>query len=309
MVMTKFLGHGQCLRFKSVGSYSTPSFLPHHLLRASSSFGKLAETSSLGARSHAPGWERKASPRRRRGYGTLLAAGITICSVYIYDRQYNYSTLTRNLRAVSTFAVVTVDNQTQRLLGEYGDAKKLRERNAERFFKMFKSNGGIYQKIGQGIALQSTTMPPELRAKFATFYDDCPSVSLNEVAEVLRQEFDIPSTASSPEAVLDSLFAPGSFESEPVGSASIAQVHKACLKDTGDAVAVKIQKPAIEQQIRWDLWVFSYALETSRLVFQMPHEQSADLSKDHDIFFCQGHPFSFPCKLDRFLHGSGRFGD
>ena len=200
--------------------------------------------------------ERRGTHRGRRR-GLVLATGVVVLSAYCCDRQYKYSTLTRNLRAAWTFAVVAVDTQIQRLLGEYGDQKLLQERNADRFIKMFQANGGIYQKLGQTIALQSTTMSPEMRAKFAVFYDDCPSVGLSEIAEVLRVDFDLPSTTSSPEAVFDSLFLPGSFEGRPVGSASIAQVHKARLQDTGEAVAVKVQKPAIEQQLSWDLWVFS----------------------------------------------------
>ncbi len=201
--------------------------------------------------------------RRRRGCGLLLTTGVVMLGIYSYDRQYKYSTLTRNFRAVSTFAVVAVDSQVQRLLGEYGDEKLLQQRNIERFTKMFQANGGIYQKFGQTIALQSTTMSPEMRARFAIFYDECPPVSLDEIAKVLQVDFDLPSTASSPEAVFDSLFLPGSFESKPVGVASIAQVHKARLKDTGEAVAVKIQKPAIKQQLSWDLWVLAYVAQDS----------------------------------------------
>jgi aarF domain-containing kinase len=53
------------------------------------------------------------------------------------------------------------------------------------------------------------------------------------------------------------------FSHEPLASASIAQVHKAKLKpgmggeaSGGKDVAVKVQKPAIEKQMEWDL--FSY---------------------------------------------------
>ena len=52
------------------------------------------------------------------------------------------------------------------------------------------------------------------------------------------------------------------FSPEPLASASIAQVHKATLKpgvgghEDGLVVAVKVQKPAIEKQMEWDL--FSY---------------------------------------------------
>jgi aarF domain-containing kinase len=50
------------------------------------------------------------------------------------------------------------------------------------------------------------------------------------------------------------------FSHEALASASIAQVHKARFKPNGSNevidVAVKVQKPAIEKQMEWDL--FSY---------------------------------------------------
>ena len=53
------------------------------------------------------------------------------------------------------------------------------------------------------------------------------------------------------------------FTHEALASASIAQVHKATLKprqgsDGGEIVAVKVQKPAIEKQMEWDLFSYRY---------------------------------------------------
>lgn len=44
------------------------------------------------------------------------------------------------------------------------------------------------------------------------------------------------------------------FEKQPVASASLAQVHKATLKN-GEQVAVKIQKPNIKKQFRADMFM------------------------------------------------------
>ena len=54
---------------------------------------------------------------------------------------------------------------------------------------------------------------------------------------------------------MDRVFVPGSFERRAVGSASIAQVHRARLR-TGEEVAVKVQKPWIKRQVGMDLAVF-----------------------------------------------------
>merc|ERR1719159_369844 len=49
---------------------------------------------------------------------------------------------------------------------------------------------------------------------------------------------------------LSELFA--DFDDEPLGAASIAQVHKATLLD-GRTVAVKVQRPSIEPKLRGDI--------------------------------------------------------
>lgn len=63
------------------------------------------------------------------------------------------------------------------------------------------------------------------------------------------------------------------FEEIPVASASLAQVHRATMKD-GRKVAVKIQKPNIKKQFRSDMmmhylinWVLQYAFDLPLLHF------------------------------------------
>ena len=55
-----------------------------------------------------------------------------------------------------------------------------------------------------------------------------------------------------------------------MASASIAQVHKAVLRTPdgkGVVVAVKVQKPAIEKQMEWDLFSYRYGRSHVTLVF------------------------------------------
>ena len=50
--------------------------------------------------------------------------------------------------------------------------------------------------------------------------------------------------------------------SEPVAAASIAQVHKARIAETGEEVAVKVLRPGIEKAFRKDVDAFYFAADT-----------------------------------------------
>jgi aarF domain-containing kinase len=65
------------------------------------------------------------------------------------------------------------------------------------------------------------------------------------------------------------------FEKEPIASASLAQVHKAKLKN-GAEVAVKIQKPNIRKQFASDMmmhYLINWVLEKA---FDLPLVQFVD---------------------------------
>jgi aarF domain-containing kinase len=53
---------------------------------------------------------------------------------------------------------------------------------------------------------------------------------------------------------------------EPAGAASLAQVYRAALRDTGDVVAVKIQRPGLLPIITRDLYVMKKAVEVRYLL-------------------------------------------
>jgi aarF domain-containing kinase len=65
------------------------------------------------------------------------------------------------------------------------------------------------------------------------------------------------------------------FDKVPVASASIAQVHKAKLKD-GTEVAVKIQKPNIGRQFGYDMMMHTMILWVLEKAFDLPLMQFAE---------------------------------
>ena len=118
--------------------------------------------------------------------------------------------------------------------GEPVDAKLIKDA----FIQM----GTTYIKLGQFIASTPSLFPREYVLAFADFLDQTPPVSFAQIKDVLSQEL----------GDLDAIFL--HIDPAPIASASIAQVHKAVLKN-GVAVALKVQKPSVDTIISTDLGV------------------------------------------------------
>jgi len=197
-----------------------------------------------------------------------LSAGIG--SIYVLDNQFYSSSLTRSLRTFGLGLVVALDYKLnfrpKPLLG--GTISDLHRRNAERLFDLLRTNGGLYLKIGQAIAMQSAVMPPEFQKMFARMFDDAPQNDWKDVEKVIREDF-----GKSPEEVFGVSFAgepgKGVMERTARASASVAQVHWARLAD-GREVAIKVQKREIAQQIGWDLWAFKVVMKVYTTWFDLP---------------------------------------
>ena len=90
---------------------------------------------------------------------------------------------------------------------------------------------GFYVKTGQVISTRVDLFPPAYTEKLQALQDGIEAMPYELVEAVVRQEL-------LDGAPLSDLFL--DFEKEPLGAASIAQVHKATLLD-GRTVAVKLQ--------------------------------------------------------------------
>jgi len=111
----------------------------------------------------------------------------------------------------------------------------------ERLVRALEELGPTFVKFGQMLSTRADLLPEAYVAQLATLQDGVPPFSGDEALAVV--EDDLGATTAD-------LFA--EFEHDPVASASIAQVHRAVLHD-GRAVAVKVQRPGIEDTIRSDL--------------------------------------------------------
>lgn len=112
---------------------------------------------------------------------------------------------------------------------------------AERVRISFEELGPTFVKLGQLLATRPDLVPEEFVNEFSKLHDQVNPLPFNIIEEVLKKEFG---------ENLYQLFA--EFDPEPLGSASIAQVHKAKLKN-GQWVVVKVQRPGIIETISEDL--------------------------------------------------------
>ncbi len=101
--------------------------------------------------------------------------------------------------------------------------------------------GPTFIKFGQALSIRSDLLPATLIAELTRLQDDAPPLPPGTAESVLEQELGQP---------IASLFRV--FDPDPIGSASIAQVHRAILP-TGQTVAVKVRRPGIADVIEGDL--------------------------------------------------------
>ncbi|MEO6409168.1 MAG: ubiquinone biosynthesis regulatory protein kinase UbiB [Burkholderiaceae bacterium] len=101
--------------------------------------------------------------------------------------------------------------------------------------------GPIFVKFGQVLSTRRDLMPADLADELAKLQDAVPPFPAEQARALVEKAFGKP---------IDEIFA--SFESVPVASASIAQVHFAVLKD-GREVAVKVLRPGMLEAIESDL--------------------------------------------------------
>lgn len=223
--------------------------------------------SSLGKAVPAKQYKRTRKWVRRLAYLSLLGA-----IAYAVDRRFYASSLTRSARTFALGLTVALDYKINFRENPpfANDIAEVHARNAQRLFDLLRTNGGLYLKIGQAIAMQSAILPPEFQKMFARMFDDAPQNSWEDVRQVIMEDFG----GRTPEDVFGISFGgddpdAGVMERKARASASVAQVHWARLRD-GREVAIKVQKREIAQQVGWDLWAFKVVSRIYAYWFDIP---------------------------------------
>lgn len=107
--------------------------------------------------------------------------------------------------------------------------------------RMLEELGPTFVKAGQILSMRSEILPPSFTRELSKLRTDVEPMDRETVLAALRAEYDRPI-----EEIFDAI------DDNPLGSASVAQVHKARLV-TGELVAVKVQRPHVQEVMAKDI--------------------------------------------------------
>lgn len=115
-----------------------------------------------------------------------------------------------------------------------------------RLRRSFERLGPTFVKLGQILSMRPDLVPTAYATEFAKLQDRVEPLMPGVAEKIFENALGQP---------IENVFA--SFEEKPVAAASLSVVHRAVLRD-GTVVAVKIQRPHVEQIVKNDIHILAY---------------------------------------------------
>ncbi|XP_043274045.1 aarF domain-containing kinase 1 [Venturia canescens] len=126
---------------------------------------------------------------------------------------------------------------------------------AEKLLELCCANKGVYIKVGQHIGALDYLLPPEYVSRMRVLHSSAPQSSFADVLTVMKEDFK-----KDPYEIFEWI------DPKPLGAASLAQVHRAVLKD-GGTVAVKVQHRAVKSNSYVDVKTMSVLVKITSWIF------------------------------------------
>lgn len=219
------------------------------------------------------------------GSGTLLGGGL----LFQDEIKHSWQATARSSRVAQTLFVcindyrVTLKEQHDDPETEAAMLRACHKRCAERTLEVLEKNGSIFIKLGQHLSSMGYLLPSEWTETFIPLQDKCPVSSFESIEEMFMRDTG---------RRLEDDFA--EFSREPIGAASLAQVHTATLKESLQKVAVKVQHPSLEEWVPLDLALTRFTFKTLKKAFP-----------DYDLEWLSNEmEYSLPQELDFALEGA-----
>ncbi|MDX1692704.1 MAG: lipopolysaccharide core heptose(II) kinase RfaY [Ketobacteraceae bacterium] len=191
---------------------------------------------------------------------------LAIAKTLIVEGRERYIGVTRTAMAIEQ--IYRKHRKRARILPR-SDAEKLlieaHQKAARKISELCKGNGAIWVKFGQFLSCRPDILPIEYIIELQTLQNNARPVPFEQLHPLILENWG---------NEWDQRF--DAFNVVPVATASVAQVHKAVLKD-GTAVAVKLQLPEVKELFEQDSLVFrSLAGVLSPLIKEIDLKQVID---------------------------------
>ncbi len=122
--------------------------------------------------------------------------------------------------------------------------------------------GPTFIKIGQALGTRADLLPLEYVKELATLQDQVPAFPTADAFARIETELGRPLHEAYPE-----------IDSEPIAAASLGQVYRARLA-TGEEVAVKVQRPNLEETISFDIAILFRLVKLTNRFFPRANENA-----------------------------------
>nr|GMD85857.1 uncharacterized aarF domain-containing protein kinase At1g79600, chloroplastic [Ipomoea batatas] len=172
------------------------------------------------------------------------AANASVYSPQLLSAKYGsrpIKVLSRALEIFTGLGSFALRLWLDQLNGQLDQNRRLR---AVELREIFTSLGPTFVKLGQGLSTRPDLCPPEFLEELSKLQDALPTFPDAEAFSCIERELERP---------LDSIYS--SISAYPIAAASLGQVYKAQLKYSGQIVAVKVQRPGIEEAIGLDFYL------------------------------------------------------
>lgn len=116
--------------------------------------------------------------------------------------------------------------------------------------------GATFIKVGQIASTRGDLLPLPLIDELTRLQDQVPAFSFEAVRHTIERDF---------RKALEEIFA--EFDEQPLAAASVAQVHRAVLRESGDSVAVKVRRPEILDRVKLDRSILLFLARLTERLF------------------------------------------
>ncbi|PIN08454.1 putative unusual protein kinase [Handroanthus impetiginosus] len=194
--------------------------------------------------SSVPSFRDRADDMQAEARAMARAANASVYSPELLAAKYGSRPIKVVRRALEIFAGLGSLALSLWLDQVNGQLDQNQRQRAVHLRKTFTRLGPTFVKIGQGLSTRPDLCPPQYLEELSQLQDALPTFPDAEAFSCIERELGCP---------LDSIFS--SLSASPIAAASLGQVYKAQLKYSGQVVAVKVQRPGIEEAIGLDFYL------------------------------------------------------